>query len=595
MDQASFRKELPVSKRVEGQPSASTGRRVWSRWALPLILIGAVALRLPTFYGTLPDLYWHDELNFIEGALRIGAGEIKGASFGGYGHGTLTYFLLFSVFAIWFVLGWLAGTFPDVPAFILLYVTDPTGFVLLTHTVMLVASVATVGLTYVVGKRLFDAKAGLFASFLMATSFQSVHMTYGKEDGIFTFLMLLTFLSMVRTLAEPERPGRYVLTGVLLGAATAVKYFGLVGIALMAALAWLGSGFRWREAFKRFGLSLFGFTGAFLLCMPGIVLDTGRVIGSLLALREGNAGIQMAASSQGGGWYGYLWTTYAASGGVVLTLLFYGGVAVILWERLPKGMFLLIYPVTLTLALTTVLLVGKGIEAPYYQLSTIPFLCIAAGRFLARTVAVPGLVRWSAYALFFAAVFAQVGDVMRFQRLVNTDDSRTVVRKWIEAHVPGDASILVEGAVSTFVLQGPQLKENRAALERDRLANRERGASGRMAEAKLQALQYTDRSTPQYDVHKLSWSLNVSAKDLHKLRPDYVVVRNEAGRRVVESSSDRPYRLVFSILPDSPQLFWFMPLLSVADLQRLRGMSLFDRNASPLVPGPALWVYQALA
>jgi hypothetical protein len=561
-----------------------------ARWALPFILSGAVIIRLSIFYGTLPDLYWHDELNFIEGALHIGTGDIKGASFGEYGHGTLTYFLLFIVFATWFVLGWISGMFPDVHAFVLRYVTDQSSFVLLTHAVMLTASMATVLLTYVVGKHLFDAKAGLFASSLMAASFQSIHMTYGKEDGIFALLMLLTFWSAVRALDRPNCLSQYVLTGMLLGAATALKYFALVGIALVAMLAWLGSGSRWSEAFRRFGWSLLGFSVALLLCMPGIVLDTHRFIGTVLALLGTNTGTLMATYSGEKSWYGYLWTTYAASGGVVLTLLFYGGVAMILWEWLPKGLLLLIYPVTLTFALTVV---SKGIEAPYYQLSTIPFLCIATGRFLGKMADAPWMVRGPAYALFFVAIVFQLADAVRYQRLVNTDDSRTVVRKWIEAHVPQDARILVEGAAPSLVLLGPQLKENRVALERDLVAIREKGALGRMAEAKLHALQSMNGSTPRYDVYKVMWGSNFSAKDLRELRPDYVVVRNEAARPVVESSSDRPYRLVFSIHSDSPQLFWLMPILSLADLQRLRSMPLFEGTFSPFIPGPAFWVYQA--
>lgn len=558
----------------------------------PLVLLGillcAVALRLPSIHGNLPDIYWHDELNFIEGALRVGTGEIRGASFGGYSHGTLTYFLLFAVFGVWFVLGRLTGVFSSVNSFVLDYVTDPSRFILLVHAVMLAASVATVAMTYIVGKRLFGSKAGLFASCLMAASFQSVHMTYGKEDGLFTLLMVVTFLLVIRAVDQPQRGVRYVLAGGGLAAAAAVKYFGFVGFALLVGAALVGAWPDWRQAVKNFSLSLAGFLGAFICFMPAVVLDPGRLLGSFFALREGNAGILMEAPSGGGAWYGYIWTTYAVAGGVVLAGLYYAGAALLVRERKPKGLLLLIYPAVLTLALTGVLLFGKGVEVPYYQLSTIPFLCIAAGRLLAWMSESSARLKWVAWGLLLAATAGNVADGLRFHRLEQSEDSRTVARKWMEASVPSGASVLTEGAILTFILEAPQLKETRAALERDLRQDRVRGGSGRMVQAKLQALERDRQPIPRYDLHKV---YNLTPRDLEAEDYDYVIARSEQGRRVIESSG-AAHRLVFSIQPPAPRLFQIVPVLSVDDMTMLWTIPILSQRNPPLTPGPAIWVYQ---
>ncbi|MBM4133165.1 MAG: hypothetical protein FJ245_05280 [Nitrospira sp.] len=570
---------------------ATAHERIGISWALVAVLLGAVALRVPMFTGTLPDLYWHDELNFIEGALRIGAGEIRGASFGGYAHGTLTFFLLFGAFAFWFVLGRAVGLFAGVNDFVLAYASDPTPFILVVRAITLAASVGTVGLTYVVGRWLFGARAGLFAALLFAGSFQSIHMTYGKEDSLFALLMLAAYLSAVCAMEAPQKPWRFVAAGAAVAAASAVKYFGLAGFGLLAVAALLGSWPNLRAAARNAGWAVAGFVVAFVCFMPAVLLDTSRLVGSFLNLREGNAGILVEAPSGGGAWYGYLWTTYAVAGGVVLTALFYAGAAVLLRERNRAGVLLLVYPAGLITALTTVLLFGKGVEVPYYQLSTVPFLCLAAGRLLDRMTAGGTPLRVAAYGLAALAVAGNVSDAIRFQRLIHAEDSRTSARKWIETHVPSGASILMEGAVFTFVLEAPQLKETPAALTRDLKRNLEQGGSGRMAQAKLRAVEESGRAGPRYDLHKV---YNLTAEDIERYPHEYVVARSEAGRRVIEAST-RPHQMVFSVQPPHPRLFQIVPLLSIADIRTLQAAPLLSEAEPHLTMGPSIWVFRTPA
>lgn len=565
----------------------SLGQKTKLALSLCAILLVALLLRLPSIYGNLPDMYWHDELNFIEGALRIGAGEIKGASFGRYGHGTLTYILLFAVFGLWFAVERLTGLITGLDDFVLNYAADPTQLIVVTHTLMLVASLGSVWLTYMVGKRLFNARTGLIAALLMAVSFQSVHMTYGKEDGLFTFFLLVSFYCAIRVWEQPERLIRYILTGGLLGVAAAVKYFGFVGIVILVVVAWHGNALGRFQAYQGFCAGILAFVVCFACLMPGVILEAGRFVGSLAEIAQANTGTLVAENRHVWSWYGYPWTTYAVSGGLVLTGLFYCGALLSLWEQRAKGLLLLAYPLALTLLLTAAMILSKGVELPYYQLSTIPFLCVAAGKLLdklAVSLLIP--VRWAVPAMVIVAAASNVADDIRFHRMMRTEDSRTVARKWIEAHVPDGASMLIEGSVHSFILEGPQLKENRTALERDMREVLDKRGKGRLLEAKLRVLEDGRLRVPRYDLHRVR---DIEAGNLQGANFDYVVVRSERGREVIEGEK-HAYRLVYTVQADSPLLFRILPMLSVPDIQRLRDVPL--TGAPSFTPGPSIWVYQ---
>ncbi|HAL46426.1 MAG TPA: hypothetical protein DCP37_01605, partial [Dehalococcoidia bacterium] len=124
-----------------GPAVIQTGDGRWPQAAIALVCIGALLVRLPMIGAGLPAIYWHDEYNFIEGALRIGSAGITDVSFGGYGHGTLTYFLLFGALGLFFAVGRLTGAFAGSDDFVQSYLLDPSAVFLVARTVMLAASV----------------------------------------------------------------------------------------------------------------------------------------------------------------------------------------------------------------------------------------------------------------------------------------------------------------------------------------------------------------------------------------------------------------------------------------------------------------------
>lgn len=570
-----------------GTASTAWARYGWIAQLVPICLL-ALALRTPGMRAQLPDQYWHDELNLVEGALRVGAGEIVGASYGGYSHGTLTYYVLFAALALYFAAGRVTGQFGNADDFLMAYVADPSSTFLVARSVMLMMNLISVVLTFVLARRLFGNRAGLVAAVLLAVSFQSVQITLGKEDGLFTALVLAAVTYAIVTVDRPVRRHRFAVLGALIGAATAVKYFGVLATSVVLVTARQAGGGRrtWPEVTRDVAVAALTFAVAFLSLVPGVLLDTRRFAFSFSKLAAINTGtlfsdVAVAVSP----WHGYLWKTFATANGPVLAVLFYAASVWLLRHRFRYASMLLVYPALLTAVLTAVLLFGRPAEATnFYQLSTLPLLCVAVGGLLNHLWTSHGAVVRAAVAAAVAVMIAtNVVDDIRFERLLRAPDSRTVTRRWIEQHVAPSSTILVEGAIYTFILEGPQLAETANSLTRSLSQIRQQGGGGRLWAAKLRAAEQPG-GPARFDVRKVR---DVTTDSLDQ-RPAFVVVRNERSRQLVES--DGRYRQVFAVEPDSPMAFQFVPLLSSADIARLRRIPILAADPG-VMPGPAIHVY----
>lgn len=568
-----------------------TGQPPWSRSAAAgLIGVCAVALaiRWPGIDAHLPDIYWHDELNFIEGGLRVGAGEVVAASYGGYSHGTLTYYLLFAAFSACFLAGRLIGLFRSPDDLLMSYVTDPSGLVLVARLVLLAATTAAVGLTFVIARRLFGTRAALVSAGLLAVSFQSVQITLGKEDGLFALLVLATVGLALRLLDSPSSRSRLVALGAAAGVATAVKYFGVFLLPLIPLTLLLAGPGRVRisEVAAKTAMAGGAFVLIFLILVPGLLFDTGRFVSSFRALATVNTGTMFSDTGVAvSPWYGYLWNTLALSNGLVAAGLFYVAAAWLLRQRPRQAGVLLAYPATLFGVLTMTLVLGRPAEAVnFYQVSALPLLCIAGGAFLGSLLSRDWTRRLAGAAILVVIVAANVADDLRFERLLGLADTRTIARQWIEQHVEEEASMLVEGAIGTFVLEGPQLQETEGSLNRTLIDIRRLGGGGGLWSAKVRAAR-AGVGTRRFDVSKVR---DVTMERLDAA-PSYVVVRSERSRRLVESTGR--YHVVFAATSDSPALFRSVPLLSSADIARLRRIPLLADDPQ-FTPGPNIHVYR---
>src|SRR5438132_2640981 len=222
------------------------------RVLLVAILVLAAALRFAGLgWGLrhLPDL---DERWFVENVGRMLATRDLDQRF--YEYPGLFFYLLAPVLA-------------------LLHPRDSgPGAYLAARAVVAAFGVGSVGLTYLLGRRLSGPVAGLAAGLLVAVSPVEVftaHMV--RPDVALEAFVLLAFLAFSR-LGPGWRAD--LLSGLALGAATAVKYTGVLLAPSYVAQRLSAPGFR----VSRLALAAGAALVAFALCSPYTLLHFGEAL-----------------------------------------------------------------------------------------------------------------------------------------------------------------------------------------------------------------------------------------------------------------------------------------------------------------------------
>jgi 4-amino-4-deoxy-L-arabinose transferase-like glycosyltransferase len=118
--------------------------------------------------------------------------------------------------------------------------------------------VATAGLAFYVGRRLFGTAVGLLAALWIALFPNLIFLTAAAlSETLFNFLImaLLAVLVAVEWRKGQIGYGRLAVVGVLLGASTLVRPIALLLIPLLAVV-WLFAGARWRRSAAQLGVVL---------------------------------------------------------------------------------------------------------------------------------------------------------------------------------------------------------------------------------------------------------------------------------------------------------------------------------------------------
>ena len=170
----------------------------------------------------LPHTLAHpDETKFVSTALGFGYGDLNPHWFG---YPSLFFYLSAAAFGALYAAGRLTGDFPTLFAFKLQFFLDPSPFYLATRSLSALAGIATIVVTYRLGKELAGRAAGLVAALLVAANplhARSSH--FGNTDVTMTAFTAAALLFALRA-ARRGRTRDFVLAGLGLGLAVSTKY-----------------------------------------------------------------------------------------------------------------------------------------------------------------------------------------------------------------------------------------------------------------------------------------------------------------------------------------------------------------------------------
>ena len=172
--------------------------------ALSLILIiTALGLRLWGFPSDLPVYYEKgDEGEIIRIAMSLGGDPDPHTFF----NPSLYPYVLLTAFGAFFAAGKAMGSFANSADFANYYFHHLSVFYLIARSISVLFGVASVGLTYLIGRKAYGPRAGLLASLFLA--FAGIHVLFSrtaKVDATAAALLLASLLFTMEVLKGASR------------------------------------------------------------------------------------------------------------------------------------------------------------------------------------------------------------------------------------------------------------------------------------------------------------------------------------------------------------------------------------------------------
>jgi len=458
----------------------NTGSMKKHFWLLALLLV-AFFVRVFGIIHDLPFTYFGDEEHFINRSVAFGSGDLNPHWF----HKPAWYmYLLFFEYGMYFLIGNLLGWFSSVEEFTLHYFSDMEPFLLIGRMTTVLFSLATIYLTYHIGKihenRRVGLIAGLFLALCVGNFLSSIVV---KADVPATFFAMLSLFFIFRMYEQGKRPD-YLLAGLFAGLGMATKYYPITMVVPMFVAHFLykrksgapltGSILDFKLVAGFFSLGIGFFAGS-----PYNLLDPTwikQIVSRLLSFhkvgtidREGG----FVSSSSIGLWEKIesILVSIKDMGLVILDVkgmsflvgvLALVGLLYFVINRTPKRLLCLSYVWSFVLV--------ASLHSPSYASSrhlsmVYPILCLIAAVVVERGFSfLYTKIGWVKYKSFFLMlicgllIFPGAFLIVRYDYRGAQKDTRLLAKEWVERNIPAGTKVLLEES-------GPKLQMSRENLQ----------------------------------------------------------------------------------------------------------------------------------
>ncbi len=418
-----------------------------------IILLLALLVRLVGIGWALPSVYHVDEITLVRAAMGMRFGDLNPHFFDWPSLYKYLNFFLFTAFIKFRVPFQLLFGVEKMRQTLPFWWGSTAPFHLLTRLMTMSFDLGSVGLTFLIGRKLYDKRVGLLAALVMALSFTNVHaVQYSRVDVPTLFFVLVSFWFSLRLL-QGQALRDYFLAGLFAGLAASTKYNGAIIVVATIVAHFLRIG---PISPIRPILSGVAAVGGFLLGSPYFLLDFKNAWGSVG--KEGSFIWQIKHTGQGLNWWEFVHRSMIPDWGPLMCLLFLGGVVWAIRKHQKKDILLLSFP------LTYFAYAGSwGIVRSHYILLLYPFLAILAARFVsslsskfvaATHVSPDG---WARHAALLPLIVCLVHP---FSRVAANDisglrgDTRNLARDWVVENIPFETNIAIDGSTPTSYLGG---------------------------------------------------------------------------------------------------------------------------------------------
>jgi 4-amino-4-deoxy-L-arabinose transferase-like glycosyltransferase len=430
------------------------------------IFIIAAFLRFWGIWHGYPYSYYPDEQHFVNRAVSFGSGDLNPHWFH---KPALFMYLLFFEYGLYFIVGKILGFFSGIDSFAVYYFQNSWPFILIGRITVALFGIATVYMTYRIGKEHWNTSTGMYGSILLALSYG--HVLAGqdvKADVPTTFFTAVSIYYLLKVVSQGYRTRDYVLSGIFAGLGTATKYYSIVLLTCVLIISIYEAVYKKRAGvLVKYVYSILSFWIAYFVASPFNFLDPLgrratfiRIVDfwnmispwklNIYQSMEGMSANHVLAHHYEGHYIlksvlNYIQVLFSAEGtGIVIGTLFILSTVLVLRNTRIKEIILLSF--------VFIFSVISIIDAPSYteprhQQVIYPFLSIVSGIVITNFMGHARLKK-QMKVIFVCLLVIPVVSIISNNKYVLRSDTRTLAKKWIESNIrPGTKMLMDESSV----------------------------------------------------------------------------------------------------------------------------------------------------
>ena len=390
------------------------------RRVIIVVLIIGFIFRIAGVFNGLPAVYNSTEYLWAKVALHLGAERTIDP--GLYIYPTLYPYLLFILYALYFIVGWISGNFSDVYEFGINFLIHPSSFYVIPRLFNVILCLVAIYLVYHYLNKDANRRVALLSAVMMTlSSYMIIYSNFATADMLLIFFSTLTFLSMYHLFEQYSAKGLY-FAGLFAGLAVAAKYnAGFLPFSLLIFVILL-----WRQKrivlSKGLFLSISGVLTGFLVTNPLWLVYYDRFTEGFYLV---SAQMVSAVSAEQGD--PYLWELGTLiKNEYVLGILFITATIHYFLDGSKKHL-----PAIIAILLTF-LYVGswskKGVD---YLFAIYPAWIIISGFFLDKLLTMDKIPKWSSKLLIAIVFVPSTLTVIHHNLLLLNQDTREQATAWI--------------------------------------------------------------------------------------------------------------------------------------------------------------------